>query len=248
MKIMFCSKCGGEIGEGSKFCKKCGNPIGVTQVVENSPDPVQDTPPKTPLYIFIFSIILSVVGVAFEEVAPPLSDLFSTVAGLGLVVSPIWYLISCRGKKCGAMAKVMMVFVLILVIGILSAVILASLDTAREQASTSSATSIQEELQLAAKEANVGLPMMVDTETELVRAYATNDNKMNYKYNLVNYSASELDWLELKDVLLPTMETQYCHHPDIEYYRTNSVPMKWHYYDKDDAFIGAIELSNKDCN
>lgn len=245
---MFCSKCGDEISEEAKFCKKCGNPAGVTQVVENTTEPTQDTPPKTPLYIFLFSIIFSVIGVAFEEAAPPLSDLFSTVAGIGLVVSPIWYLISCRGKKCGVMAKVMMVFVLIIVVGILAAVVLASLDSAREQSSTSSTTSIQDELHLAAKEANVGLPMMVDTETELIRAYATPDNKMNYKYKLVNYSSSELDWLELKDALLPTMETQYCHHPDIEYYRTNGVPMKWHYYDKDDAFIGVVELSNKDCN
>lgn len=245
---MFCSKCGTENSDEARFCKNCGNPdIGSKGVGNVSEHEDSNTPSKTPLYIFIFSIILSVIGVAFEEVAQPLSDLFSTVAGLGLIISPIWYLINCRGKKCGVMAKVMMVFLLIVLIGIVSAVILASLDSAREQASTIPSASIQDELKLAANEANYELPMMLDDETKLVRAYATPDNKMNYKYNLVNYSVLELEWIELKNAILPTMKTQYCYNEDIEYYRNNEVPMKWHYYDKDDTFIGSIELSNKDC-
>lgn len=98
----------------------------------------------------------------------------------------------------------------------------------------------------------LNLPAMVDEETRLDRVYVSHDNKMNYDYTMVNFSSDELEWSFMEEIIMeeiiePELKLSFCYDSIFEYYREKNVPMKWHYYDKNGAFIGAIELSNKDC-
>lgn len=91
------------------------------------------------------------------------------------------------------------------------------------------------------------LPVMVDEETRLERIYASYNNKMNYDYSLVNYSADELEWALLEENILPTIKGSFCKDTSYEFYRSKNIPMVWNYYDKNKILIGTIELTTKDC-
>lgn len=91
------------------------------------------------------------------------------------------------------------------------------------------------------------LPAMVDEETRLERIYASSNNKMNYDYSLVNYTADELEWTALEEIVLPTIKSSFCTDTSFEFYRSKNVPMVWNYYDMNKVLIGSIELTTKDC-
>jgi len=91
------------------------------------------------------------------------------------------------------------------------------------------------------------LPAMVDEETRLERIYASTNNKMNYDYSLINYSANVLEWTALEEIVLPTIQSSFCTDTSFEFYRSKNVPMVWNYYDMNKVLIGSIELTTKDC-
>lgn len=114
---------------------------------------------------------------------------------------------------------------------------------------TSSKQSLSQELKEAEEYVNsiYDLPAMIDEETRLDRIYASNDNKMNYDYTLVNYTADELEWSALEDIILPDLKNSFCHDSSFEYYIERGVPMRWNYYGMYKSLIGSIELSSSDC-
>jgi uncharacterized RDD family membrane protein YckC/type II secretory pathway pseudopilin PulG len=114
---------------------------------------------------------------------------------------------------------------------------------------TTSSNSVYQDLKEAEEYANsiYALPAMVDEETRLDRIYASYDNKMNYDYTLVNYTADELEWSALKDIILPGIKSSFCYDSSFEYYREEGIPMKWNYYGMYKSLIGSIELTGNDC-
>jgi len=161
-----------------------------------------------------------------------------------------------RGNTAGTVIVIIVgAFFFIAIIGILSSVVLASLNAAREKAqeasldASHSTESVYEELKYAEEYANslYDLPAMIDEETRLDRIYASDNNKINYDYILVNYTADELEWSALENVLVPNIENSFCNDSSFEYYRERNVPMKWNYYGMYEGLIGSIELSSNDC-
>src|SRR3989344_4722821 len=86
---------------------------------------------------------------------------------------------------------------------------------------TLSTRSLSQELKEAEEYVNsiYDLPVMIDEETRLDRIYASHNNKMNYDYTLVNYTADELEWSVLEDIVLPELKTSFCYDSSFEYYR-----------------------------
>lgn len=94
---------------------------------------------------------------------------------------------------------------------------------------------------------NGSLPMMIDEETRLDTTYASPNEKINYKYTLINYEANEIDFSNLRDELEQNTVNGYCTHPDIEGYRSRNIAMVYHYFGKDGIFIGSLEANNQGC-
>ena len=104
------------------------------------------------------------------------------------------------------------------------------------------------ELKKNAEMASSTLPMILDAETRLDAVFVTDDNKMNYRYTLINYSVGEIEWNGFSKMLQPTLKTRYCDTPEGKYFRDKNVPVKSLYYDTFDLFIGEIEITNSDCS
>lgn len=199
--------------------------------------------------LFFFSPLITIIYylVTHKYVCPKCD---STFIGLRDVNGHF----SAAKSGMGPLGIVLLVFLFISIIGILAAVVLASLNDAREaglEAANNSIapTTLNQELIEAEKGLNslFNLPAMLDEETRLDRIYASTDNKMNYKYTLVNYKSSEIIWADFKNEIEPSLEEFYCDDSTSEYYRDKDVPMRWSYHDMDNKVIGFIELSNKDC-
>jgi predicted RNA-binding Zn-ribbon protein involved in translation (DUF1610 family) len=157
----------------------------------------------------------------------------------------------------GALGIVVVVIIAIAVIGILAAVVLGSLNDAREAASEASKKALnsetsfdlEQELKKTEKQLNslFDLPAMVDEDTRLDRIFLSDDNKLNYTYTLVDFSSSEFVPGELEGYVLSGLRELYCEDLDMAFYRTNNVPMKWSYYGNDQLLIDSFELTNYNC-
>lgn len=121
-------------------------------------------------------------------------------------------------------------------------------DSVTSNSNTLSSDEIFEIITLASEETNKQLPMMADEETEVVRVFATQDNKLNYRNRLITTSVDDVDWSYYEPQIKKQLSSNYCNHPDLEVYREHNIPMKYHYYDKDDMFVGVVEVSNVNCN
>ncbi|PIQ92263.1 MAG: hypothetical protein COV70_01020 [Parcubacteria group bacterium CG11_big_fil_rev_8_21_14_0_20_39_22] len=92
------------------------------------------------------------------------------------------------------------------------------------------------------------LPAMIDEEVRLDRIYASYDNKMNFDYTMVNFTADELEWSSgLEDTISSGLISYFCEDSSFEYYREKNIPIKWNYYGMNKGLIGSVEASNTDC-
>lgn len=161
------------------------------------------------------------------------------------------YVVQQKGAKI-----FFIIFLCLIIIGILSSVVFASLNTAREKANQTKIidnvleNDLYQELKQIEERTNsvYNLPVMIDEETELFRVYVNSDSEMNYYYRLVNYVADEIEWPVLDKIMSPSLKDFYCDNSLSSYYRENDVPMIWNYYDKYTIFIGEIRFSNSKCN
>jgi hypothetical protein len=105
----------------------------------------------------------------------------------------------------------------------------------------------QEFLRREVESTNGSLPMMVDEETRLDTVYASPDGKLNYRYTLVNYKGSEIDFPSIRDEIEEYALNGYCTHPEIQGFRDRDIPLVYHYLGSDGAFIGSFEANNRGC-
>jgi hypothetical protein len=110
------------------------------------------------------------------------------------------------------------------------------------------ATRLHTELKKIADAASSTLPMILDKETVLEKIFVSDDNKMNYRYNLINYSVGEIEWNGLEKTLRPTVVESFCTDPSGDFFKTNNIPVKSLYYDTYGLFIGEIEVTTADCS
>lgn len=109
------------------------------------------------------------------------------------------------------------------------------------------ARDIRSQLEAESQTMNASLPFMFDSETQLFMTFVSDDMKFNIEFILVNMNISDVDWNELRISLEDTLETHYCNHPTIAFFRDNQVPIVWNYYTKDKIKIGEIEKGPSDC-
>lgn len=269
---MFCANCGTKLEDRAKFCASCG--ASTTGDVLSGAKPTDES--RKQVTIKCSNCGYEGPGKKGRRVV---SQVLIWMAFPFFWPATLFYYLITKSRlcpKCGSdfigiknkegvykaqrsgtspVVWVFVVLIIIAVIGILSSVVLASLNTAREKAreasmnTTTSAEFLSQELKQAEAYANsiFDLPAMVDEETRLDRIYASYDNKMNYDYTLINYTADELDWPVLKDTILPDLKNSFCYDSSFEYYRDNNVPMKWNYYGMYKNLIGSIELTGIDC-
>jgi hypothetical protein len=105
----------------------------------------------------------------------------------------------------------------------------------------------QEFLRKEVESTNGTLPMMVDEETRLDTVYASPEGKLNYRYTLVNYRGSEIDFPSLREAIEENAVNGYCTHPEIQGFRERNIPMVYHYLGSDGVFIGSFEANNQGC-
>ena len=70
---------------------------------------------------------------------------------------------------------------------------------------------------------------------------------MNYKYTLVNYLGSDIDFSIIKTEMETSSANSYCTHPDLAEYRSRNIPMRYHYFGSDGVFIGDFEVGTINC-
>jgi len=92
---------------------------------------------------------------------------------------------------------------------------------------------------------NENLPMMVDSETQLLNGIASG-GRITWRYKMVNFLGSELpdDFIALtRDTTMP----QVCTLPDSRELIDRGVPFVYSYSDKINEYIGHFEVTQADC-
>lgn len=277
---MFCTNCGETLSGEAKFCEKCGSAVKTDSAIKAdaspkepaSADQVENREPVIKcgncgytgegqknrslaaqilawICVLFAPLITLVYFLATHKYRCPKCK--STFLG---IKNKEGVFVGQKGSNNGV-SLVIFILVGIAIIGILSSVVLASLNAAREKAREASlnTSSTGESLSGTLKDTEeylnsvYSLPAMIDEETRFDRVYASYDNKMNYDYTLVNYAADELDWATIESAILPDIKKGFCGDSTFEFYRENNVPMRWNYYGMNGGSIGSIELTNKDC-
>jgi len=98
----------------------------------------------------------------------------------------------------------------------------------------------------AASELNSTAPTMVDSETRLDSATASN-NTFIYKYTLINYQKEDLDIEQVRNTIFPGIARGVCTTPELQVFREHGTTMKYNYYDLDGDFILSMEKDTKEC-
>ncbi|MEX0998368.1 MAG: RDD family protein [Thermodesulfobacteriota bacterium] len=154
-----------------------------------------------------------------------------------------------RGKS--TLGKIVAILIGILIalsiVGIISSVILASLNTAREKAkginiNTQSNSLTYEVMQKVARDSNNELPMMLDSDTRWDSTVGI-ENGLIYNYTLVNYNLSDLEGVSLNELLKEDLINSICSSSDMDIYIKNGATLKYSYYDMNGLFIEDIVVN-----
>jgi len=98
-----------------------------------------------------------------------------------------------------------------------------------------------------ASKINENMPMMVDSETEMMNVSAA-EATIIYNYRLMNVSADEVSASQLHDNLKPTIVTAACSTPQTrDDFLKQGVTMRYVYYDKIKTNITSFDVTPTDC-
>ncbi len=260
---MHCIECGNKLTEDSKFCGKCG--------IELNPSRVS-------------KLKVSIIKCGNCDYVGPgelaRSKVIMVLAWLCIFFAPIITLIyfavthkyrcpNCRstfvgiknkeGKFTSQSRSPVTVFLIVLagivIIGILSSVVLASLNSAREKGKVAqekvlgiSKTELTREImQYVALDHNNELPKMINSDTRWDSTEGI-ENGLIYKYTLINHVRSDFEEVNFSKKLKPGMADSICSSSDMDIFIRNGAILKYNYYDRNGIFIQDIIIDTKtDC-
>jgi hypothetical protein len=124
---------------------------------------------------------------------------------------------------------------------------LAMLQKNTTQVPVQTNASIHSQLETFSKSFNNTAPTMIDAQTRLESSTVPTDNKIIYKYTIVNNNSIAENQAILAN-LYPVKLSAYCKQPDIGWYRDNNVPMVWNFYSPNNQFIATYEADNAKCS
>ncbi|MEZ8577528.1 DUF2569 domain-containing protein [Vibrio splendidus] len=105
---------------------------------------------------------------------------------------------------------------------------------------------IEDKLVQVANEANRDLPKMLDAETKLDAVY-TESNNLQYRYSLVNYSATDIDVNALQQNIRPNLVKSACTNSATVGFMQEGVSVSYTYFDKLGSRITSIDITYSDC-
>lgn len=100
------------------------------------------------------------------------------------------------------------------------------------------------ELDKIAAEVNKKAPMMVDKETQLVKATG-GSNTLTYHYKMVNYAATDMDKKKFDGAVRTALVNSAC--PSIKPLLNAGINVAYEYVGKDNQKISTVSLSSSDC-
>jgi hypothetical protein len=103
-------------------------------------------------------------------------------------------------------------------------------------------TSRSENAETAAAEINKSTPKMLDSETRLDRAVASNSKTLELYHTLVNIDAQDIDPLSFEAAMRPEIEGQLRANPKIDAIRRTKIAFVYHYQGKDGGSIASIRI------
>jgi hypothetical protein len=105
----------------------------------------------------------------------------------------------------------------------------------------------QEHLSRIAAEINRGVPVMIDTETELMPT-SGHEGMLIYNYRLVSYSVKDLDYRRFAAGARERVVQGACSRPETrEDFLKKGVTLRYSYFDRDKQHIATIDVTPKDC-
>ncbi|MEM7594877.1 MAG: hypothetical protein AAF383_25840 [Cyanobacteria bacterium P01_A01_bin.83] len=131
---------------------------------------------------------------------------------------------------------------------LLGAVFAASLSAITLQSSArAEIKNISEFLFQTAEMMNQNLPKMINQNTRWDSSVAGPGKMLSHKFTLVNYSANQIDGVELaKDMRDPIIKT-ICNNPAAQVFSENGVFWNINYYDNASNLIARVQVAPKDC-
>lgn len=98
-----------------------------------------------------------------------------------------------------------------------------------------------------ASELNKNMPIMVDTETELMTVSAE-ERTVIYNYRMVNLLAAEMSVAEFREALRPGIIAGACSTPQTrDDFLRQGITMRYVYYDRTKTHLASLEVLPSDC-
>ncbi len=95
-----------------------------------------------------------------------------------------------------------------------------------------------------AAEVNKQTPVMVDKETQLVKASGGN-NTLTYHYKMINYAAKDMDKKKFETAIRDALVKSAC--PTIKPMLNAGIRVAYNYVGKSDEQISTVTLTGSDC-
>jgi hypothetical protein len=112
--------------------------------------------------------------------------------------------------------------------------------------STSDGSDLDRLMAQTASTINATLPIMVDSETELIST-AGSSTRFTYAYRLPNMAAAGVDASIFNAGMRPGILNFVCTSPEMEVFITNGVAVRYHYSDARRRFITEVTIYPEDC-
>jgi hypothetical protein len=106
--------------------------------------------------------------------------------------------------------------------------------------------SIDEKNKTIADEINKNCPFIIDSETRLDNTSALPNNVFAYFYTLVNMQKDEIDTLNFKNAIKPTLIHSIKSHPDMKFQRKNQTTLSYNYRDRNGDFVLKLNIGPND--
>lgn len=101
------------------------------------------------------------------------------------------------------------------------------------------------QFEYAAEAVNKQCPMMVDADTRLDNAVAS-EGLFQYFYTLVNIDSDDFNKDTFDNILTPSLINNIKTHPDLKVYRDNQMTMRYNYADKNGNHLSQIDVTPLD--